>query len=140
MFVSTNPEFVKGAGKIAGAEEKFKGFAVLLHLFPNAVQTAPNHKQIRVLVNNGDNSKSFMKLKEHACQVDFSMEKIRLKLMVHQHTLFVLADQHATGQWADCMTVALGAEFNTFLDTSYFGKLQSFLCWSHQLCLQGFLL
>jgi len=112
LWITQNSYHVDGI--IHGTAENFIGVGVIFDTFKNT-ENLSAHRDITVLVNNGDKTYEMMtkdvmgcaaKVRYHADRADFSvMDSSRAKVVVQGKSLEVFVDAANTGEWESCVSV-----------------------------------
>ena len=96
---------VQGQGIDLWQPEHWIGFAVAFNLRKGS-EHDPAHRDVTVLLG-GTASAGSLQDSANSCKVNFSFERIMLKIMVYQRTLFVFTSEHGDMNWQECAVVPL---------------------------------
>jgi mannose-binding lectin 2 len=117
-------------GTLHGAPDKFTGIGIILDTFKNT-ENAATHKDVMVLINDGQKSVEEMQKSAFGCdsafryhekRADFSVtNSSRLKITYNNQKLDVFIDPRSTGVWEACTSIPNLGLPNGWAQTAQFG-------------------
>jgi hypothetical protein len=126
-------------GNLHGFQDKFVGIGIIFDTFKNT-ETLHLHKDVTVLVNNGEKTFEMMTETPQGCDVDFRYHAARadfnidsksaVKIVVDGTSISVLMDAKGEGQYSQCVTINNHGLSADWLKKSHIGSRYR-MRWNH---------